>query len=80
MIKVKYILGLTALLFYSFNFSSKENHSAFTKVNQEKSPLEKSIESGKEIYADFCIQCHMADGKGDTKNFPPLDGSNWLSD
>ncbi len=80
MIKVKYILGLTALLFYSFNFSSKENHSTFTKVVQEKSPLEKSIESGKEIYADFCIQCHMADGKGDLKNFPTLDGSNWLSD
>ena len=22
----------------------------------------------------------MSDGKGDAKNFPPLDGSNWLKD
>lgn len=34
--------------------------------------------AGKEIYTDFCIQCHGANGKGDTKNFPPLDGSDWL--
>ena len=34
---------------------------------------------GKEIYVDFCIQCHGANGKGDGKNFPPLDGSDWLT-
>lgn len=34
---------------------------------------------GKEIYADFCVQCHGANGKGDGKNFPPLDGSDWLT-
>jgi mono/diheme cytochrome c family protein len=34
---------------------------------------------GKEIYTDFCIQCHGATGKGDVNNFPPLDGSDWLT-
>jgi mono/diheme cytochrome c family protein len=24
------------------------------------------------------MQCHLASGKGDSKNFPPLDGSDWL--
>jgi cytochrome c553 len=34
---------------------------------------------GKEIYADFCIQCHGANGKGDGVKIPPLAGSDWLT-
>ncbi len=45
---------------------------------QEKTKLQKSISRGKDIYTDFCIQCHLATGKGDLVNFPPLDGSDWL--
>ncbi|MEL1240323.1 c-type cytochrome [Flavobacterium flavipallidum] len=46
--------------------------------NQDKTNLQKSINRGKEIYSDFCVQCHLANGKGDLVNFPPLDGSDWL--
>jgi mono/diheme cytochrome c family protein len=46
---------------------------------QEKSNLQASINRGKDIYTDFCLQCHLATGKGDLVNFPPLDGSDWLS-
>jgi mono/diheme cytochrome c family protein len=45
---------------------------------QNKTDLQKSISRGKEVYADFCMQCHLATGKGDLVNFPPLDGSDWL--
>jgi mono/diheme cytochrome c family protein len=45
---------------------------------QEKSNLQASINRGKDIYTDFCMQCHLATGKGDLVNFPPLDGSDWL--
>lgn len=45
---------------------------------QEKSNLRASINRGKDIYTDFCLQCHLATGKGDLVNFPPLDGSDWL--
>ena len=34
---------------------------------------------GKEIYTDFCIQCHGANGKGDGVKIPPLAGSDWLT-
>lgn len=78
MIRNKYILGLPLLLLYSFCFTTERDYLTVTKVIQKKTDLEKSIESGKEIYTDFCIQCHMAAGKGDLKNFPPLDGSDWL--
>jgi mono/diheme cytochrome c family protein len=48
-------------------------------VNNQ-STLAKSIASGKELYADFCVTCHLSNGKGDGANFPPLAGSNWLND
>jgi mono/diheme cytochrome c family protein len=47
-------------------------------VYQEKSKLQQSISRGNDVYVDFCIQCHLANGKGDLINFPPLDGSDWL--
>lgn len=39
-----------------------------------------SYKRGKEIYNDFCVTCHLANGKGIPGNFPPLDGSNWLTE
>lgn len=33
---------------------------------------------GKEIYLDFCVTCHLPNGKGIPGNFPPLAGSDWL--
>lgn len=78
MIKSNYILVVPLLLVCSFYFSPNRNYFSVTKRVQKKTDLEKSMENGKVIYADFCIQCHMATGKGDLKNFPPLDGSDWL--
>lgn len=33
---------------------------------------------GKKIYDEKCVVCHMADGKGTPKVFPPLAGSDYL--
>lgn len=80
MITSKLIIGLTLFFSYPFNFNGVTNYDylAITKNNQEKITLEKSIANGKDIYADFCVQCHLVNGKGDYKNFPPLDGSDWI--
>ncbi len=40
--------------------------------------LSESMARGKEVYADFCMQCHLPDGKGTPNVFPPLAGSDWL--
>ncbi|TDE06751.1 c-type cytochrome [Flavobacterium hiemivividum] len=61
------------------NTQSQNDYLPLKTVVQEKTPLQKSIENGKEVYADFCIQCHAGNGKGDATNFPPLDGSDWLT-
>ena len=46
----------------------------------QQKPLEQSIADGEEIYTDFCLQCHMANGKGVPGSFPPLDNSDYLID
>ncbi len=51
--------------------------SAFIFLKQEKT-FEESIASGKELYADFCTNCHLPDGKGVEGVYPPLAGSDYL--
>ena len=86
MVAIKYLIGITALLFSIFQFSNHHTFSFLAKQDYvvtnvfQETDLQKSIIKGKEVYVDFCIQCHMANGKGDGKNFPPLDGSNWIKD
>lgn len=45
---------------------------------QQTPELKKSIERGASVYMDFCMQCHLPDGKGVNKAFPPLDNSDYL--
>ncbi|MCB0689410.1 MAG: cytochrome c [Saprospiraceae bacterium] len=40
--------------------------------------LEKSMERGKQVYLDFCVNCHMFEGEGVSGAFPPLAGSDYL--
>ena len=44
----------------------------------QNKPLERSIADGKEIYQDFCLQCHLDTGKGVSGVFPPLAQSDYL--
>jgi mono/diheme cytochrome c family protein len=83
MLNTKLFFGL---LFFLLGWSNKGSSSHFQNFilnndysSQNKIVIRQSQSNGKEIYTDFCIQCHGANGKGDGKNFPPLDGSDWLS-
>ena len=84
MVALKYSIGISAILFTFFQFSNQNTFNAFAKEDDvvsnkfQETDLEKSINKGKEVYVDFCMQCHKLDGKGDGKNFPPLDKSDWL--
>ncbi len=44
---------------------------------QDKASAE-SIQRGSEIYADFCITCHLETGEGVPHTFPPLANSDYL--
>jgi mono/diheme cytochrome c family protein len=60
-----------------FAYSSSEEN--FVK-NDSVVQKSESYKRGKEIYTDFCITCHLANGKGIAGTFPPLDGSDWLTE
>ncbi len=47
-------------------------------VYKQDPELVKSIARGGIVYEDFCMQCHLPDGKGVQKTFPPLDNSDYL--
>ncbi|GAA3624798.1 c-type cytochrome [Flavivirga jejuensis] len=51
-------------------------------INQNRKPpidpLKESIQRGKEIYTDFCVSCHLPNGAGVEKVYPPLANSDYL--
>lgn len=79
--KINIGISLTVLTcFYSLNptISNYNSENEYSPIKEQKTPFQESIERGKEVYTDFCIQCHLATGKGNGVTFPPLDGSDWL--
>ena len=51
---------------------------SFLSYMQQEKPLKQSILDGEEIYQDFCLQCHLDNGKGVENAFPPLAKSDYL--
>tara|TARA_B100000575_G_scaffold259781_1_gene232277 strand:- start:35618 stop:36019 length:402 start_codon:yes stop_codon:yes gene_type:complete len=66
---MKFILATYVILFFTicFNLFSKK-------------PLKESLVDGKEIYSDFCAQCHLENGEGVEGIYPPLAKSDFLID
>ncbi len=64
--------------------TDKEEDSYVISDSSEKkkddSPLAQSIERGKKVYSGLCVTCHLPTGKGIAGTYPPLDGSNWLTE
>ncbi|TLP80559.1 c-type cytochrome [Maribacter sp. ACAM166] len=44
----------------------------------QESGLKESIKKGSEIYTDFCVNCHLDNGKGVPFTYPPLAKSDYL--
>ena len=76
------IIGLVVLsvLLFSCESKPKKRASAAQLKPDTTELLNASIERGGIIYTDFCMQCHMANGKGIEGTFPPLAGSDWLTE
>ncbi|TYP72834.1 c-type cytochrome [Aquimarina intermedia] len=74
---------LSTILFLNLHDYSKSHElSEYQPIKEnmfQVKTLEESMVAGEEIYLDFCMQCHLADGKGVPNAFPPLAGSDWLT-
>jgi len=64
-------------LFYALFMCAGMMINAQKEVKKDIS-FTKSIEEGKFIYEDFCVNCHLPNGKGVEKTFPPLAKSDYL--
>ena len=51
-----------------------------SEKTSEQTPLSASMKRGEELYNDLCMTCHLPNGKGIPGTYPPLDGSNWLTE
>lgn len=59
--------------------SNKESNSNTIVPKQDIEKLKaESMERGQLVYRDMCITCHMANGEGVPKAFPPLADSDYL--
>ena len=51
---------------------------AFVSAFGQNNALDDSIKRGQDIYQDFCVNGHMANGEGVVGSFPPLAKSDFL--
>lgn len=68
---------LICLLLFSFACNSSEKKKD-TSIEMTKTEQENTIARGKQIYTDFCVACHLPNGKGLAKVYPPLANSDYL--
>ena len=72
---------LLCILIWSCNSSEKSKTNS-PEPNLNKSQLSpellESMQRGAEVYNDLCVTCHLPDGKGVPKSFPPLANSDYL--
>lgn len=66
---------LICLITISSIFTINQNTNKYTS---HEDPLTESIERGSEIYTDFCMSCHLANGEGVENIYPPLAKSDFL--
>ena len=69
------IIAYLFLIVTSCNTNEKKTKD--TAHNQETTQIEVSIKRGKAVYNNMCITCHMANGKGVPRAFPPLADSDY---
>jgi len=58
------------------NKTEKRNYEARKPIQGKE--LQESITRGNDIYSDFCMSCHLPNGKGVKNTYPPLANSDYL--
>ena len=75
------------LLFLAFIMvscnSSEKNKSTIAMSSEDKKVLQndklkESMARGEGIYMDFCMSCHLPNGEGVGRTYPPLANSDYL--
>jgi len=77
MIKLVFVSFIGTIL---FAFAEKHDIEYSKVAETQTTELSESIDRGKIIYDEFCVRCHKETGQGHPKFYPPLAGSDWLTE
>ncbi len=70
---MKFVSTLIALFITATIIHAQEN-------TKEELKFTESAKRGAIVYEDFCVTCHLPNGKGEEKIVPPLAKSDYLMD
>lgn len=77
----KSLLVLAAVACCILLFLNCKNDKDITMAsNGDAQNLKASMARGKLVYNDFCVSCHLPNGLGVKRTYPPLAGSDYLKD
>ena len=65
------------MFFNSLNDTHYTSYKTIKSQSQSKA-LKESIKRGNTVYSDFCVSCHLPNGNGVNKIYPPLANSDYL--
>ena len=65
------------MFFNSLNDTQYTSYKTIKSLSQSKA-LKESIKRGNIVYSDFCVSCHLPNGNGVNKIYPPLANSDYL--
>lgn len=69
---------LSLLFILQLFFLNPINEMPVYKTVSQETALQQSIKRGKVLYKDMCATCHLPNGKGVPKVYPPLAKSDYL--
>lgn len=75
---MKYKAIILILLIFIMSCKNSEDKKQIAIASEQNPELSKSIKRGAMVYKNFCVVCHLPNGKGIEGSFPPLANSDYL--
>ena len=72
------IIGIFLMMFFNSSYDTKYTSYKTLKSQSQSKELKESIKRGNTVYSDFCVSCHLPNGNGVNKIYPPLANSDYL--
>jgi mono/diheme cytochrome c family protein len=72
------IIGIFLMMFFNSSDDTQYTSYKTLKSQSQSKELKESIKRGNTVYSDFCVSCHLPNGNGVNKIYPPLANSDYL--
>ncbi|MGB3606942.1 c-type cytochrome [Psychroserpens sp.] len=81
--RIHTVIIIACGILLSCNSSEKKNDLSILNVSEDNERPENpdkdtSMSNGQEVYMNFCMSCHLPNGQGVPKVYPPLAKSDYL--